>query len=251
MKAAAPQTALCVLFDVDGTLCDTSLVDDLCYRQAAAAALQITPEEADWSHAPHRTDSGIARWLWQRYRNRPPTREERVAVRRAFVRRLEEERLANPERFRCISGAPRFVEDLRRFNVRVGIGTGGWRPSAELKLAASGLDPALLHATADDHETRDEIFLLAWSRAMDGSARPATTLLIGDSICDVDTARRLGWRFLGIASDEARERLQEAGAVSIVPDYAGLDALQTIYSAEPPRRAEPLSPGTVGDASAP
>lgn len=247
MKAAAPEST-CVIFDVDGTLCDTSLVDDLCYRQAAAAALQITPEEADWSNAPDKSDSGIARWLWQRYRNRPPTREERDALRRAFVRRLEEERLVSPERFRCISGAPRFVEDLRRVNVRVGIGTGGWRPSAELKLAASGLDPVLLHATADDHEIRDEIFSLAWSRAMDGSAHPAATLLIGDSICDVDTARRLGWRFLGIASDEARERLQEAGAVSIIPSYAGLDALQTIYSAKPPRPGELLSPGTVGDA---
>jgi beta-phosphoglucomutase-like phosphatase (HAD superfamily) len=248
MKAAAP-VSTCVLFDVDGTLCDTSAVDDLCYRQAAAAALHITPEEADWSLAPHRTDSGIARWLWQRHRGRPPTQEERDDLRRAFVRRLEEERLADPGRLRCIPGAPRFVEDLRRVNVCVGIGTGGWRPSAELKLAASGLDPALLHATADDHETRDEIFLLAWSRAMDGSARPPTTLLIGDSICDVGTARRLGWSFLGIASGEARERLQGAGAVSIVPDYAGLDALQTVYSAEPPRPGELLSPGTVGDAS--
>jgi beta-phosphoglucomutase-like phosphatase (HAD superfamily) len=247
MKAAAPEST-CVLFDVDGTLCDTSAVDDLCYRQAAAAALQITPEEANWSLAPHRTDSGIARWLWQRHRGRPPTQEERDALRRVFVQRLEEERLTNLERFRCIPGAPRFFEDLRRMSVRVGIGTGGWRPSAELKLTAAGIDCGLLHATADDHETRIEIFHLAWSRGVKGSPRPMATVLIGDSIFDVDTARRLGWSFLGIASGEARERLQGAGAVSIVPDYAGLDALQTVYSAEPPRPAELLSPGTVADA---
>jgi phosphoglycolate phosphatase-like HAD superfamily hydrolase len=32
---------LCVIFDLDGTLCDTSDVDDECYQMAAAAALGV------------------------------------------------------------------------------------------------------------------------------------------------------------------------------------------------------------------
>src|SRR5919201_6095231 len=70
---ATGMTQLCVIFDLDGTLCDTNAVDDDCYRQAAAATLAVPPSEIDWTSAPHITDSGIAHWLWERLRGRVPT----------------------------------------------------------------------------------------------------------------------------------------------------------------------------------
>jgi hypothetical protein len=66
-------TQLCVIFDIDGTLCDTNAVDDECYRRAAAAVLDLPTSQIDWTDAPHITDSGIARWLWERLRGRAPT----------------------------------------------------------------------------------------------------------------------------------------------------------------------------------
>jgi phosphoglycolate phosphatase-like HAD superfamily hydrolase len=212
----------CVLFDVDGTLCDTDEVDGRCYREAAGVALGLPPEHIDWSEAPDRTDSGIARWLWTVFRKRAPTSEEQLLLRRDFVERLRSELLLRPSRFGCIPGAPRLVRELSDSGIPTGIGTGGWRPSAELKLTAAGLDASILHATADDHETRTAIFSLARLRTA-GTAWKGRTLLIGDSVWDVDTARRLEWGFLGVGSGAAAEALRSAGAARVIPDYQGID----------------------------
>jgi len=227
-------TQLCVIFDIDGTLCDTNAVDDECYRRAAAAVLDLPTSQIDWTDAPHITDSGIARWLWERLRGRAPTPQEVDRLRLDFLRRLEVERAAASHRFRPISAAPEFLDGLRRVDAVLGIGTGGWRVSAELKLTTAGLPTNLLYATADDAEARVEIFSLAWTRANADSGRPAATVLIGDSVWDVATARNLGWRFLGIGGGARATRLREAGAARVVADYARLDMLNAVQSAQLP-----------------
>ena len=227
-------TQLCVIFDIDGTLCDTNGVDDECYRRAAATTLDVPTSQIDWTRAPHRTDSGIARWLWERLRGRAPTPQEIDRLRLDFVQRLEVERAAASHRFRPIRAAPEFLDGLRRVGAVLGIGTGGWRVSAELKLTTAGLPTDLLYATADDAETRVEIFSLAWTRANADSSRPASTVLIGDSVWDVATARKLGWRFLGVSAGAGATRLREAGAAKVVPNYADLSALDALQSAQLP-----------------
>jgi phosphoglycolate phosphatase-like HAD superfamily hydrolase len=214
---------VCVLFDIDGTLCDTNEVDGLCYRHAAASALGVRPEEVDWSDAPHRSDSGIARWLWERFRSRPPTREEQASLRAEFVERLHDELRRRPSRFCSVPGAAELLHDLRGVKFAIGIGTGGWRASAELKLAAAGLDTTLLHATADDAEARAEIFSLAYRRVV-GTRPFLKVLLVGDAVSDVETARHMGWGFLGVGSGADADRLRDAGARTIVADYVPLDA---------------------------
>lgn len=228
-KSSDPDPApACVLFDLDGTLCDTGDVDDECYREAVASALEISPARVDWSDAPHRSDSGIARWLWERFRSRAPTAEEQAGLRIDFVSRLESALAAAPGRFRCISGAAEFLNELIRRHVALGIGTGGWRASAELKLAAAGLDVSLLHATADDSESRTGIFTLAKSRTIGARlTTPTRTLLVGDGIWDLRTARELGWEFLGIGVGEAAEKLRRAGAGEVVADYRAWDTLMS------------------------
>lgn len=237
--AANSMTQLCVIFDIDGTLCDTSDVDDLCYRYAAAAALEVSPSEIDWTDAPHHTDSGIARWLWERFRGRAPKREELDRFRQDFLRLLEVELIANGGGFLSVKAAPEFLDTLRRAGAAVGIGTGGWRPSAELKLTAAGIDTSLLYATADDAETRAEIFSLARSRAADSEGRRAT-VLVGDSTWDVITAQMLGWRFLGVGAGVAAARLRKAGARLVIPDYADLDAAVAIQRARVPLKRAAL-----------
>ena len=66
----------CVIFDIDGTLCDTNAVDDHCYRCAAAAALGIPAAQVDWTGVDEITDSAIARCLWLRHRTRAPNPDE-------------------------------------------------------------------------------------------------------------------------------------------------------------------------------
>jgi phosphoglycolate phosphatase-like HAD superfamily hydrolase len=226
-----------VIFDLDGTLCDTVEIDDDCYRETAAAALQVPTGDIDWSGAPHHTDSGIARWLWERFRSRPPTREEVEAFQRDFFLRLEARRLEDPRRFLPIEGALPFLNSLQQEGTTVGIGTGGWRVSAELKLAEARLDLGLLYATADDAETRVEVFSLAYARAVPTPQAPPDTVLVGDGVWDADAARRLGWRFVGVGAGAVAARLREAGAAEVVPNYLGLNATDALHRA----RIPPLS----------
>jgi phosphoglycolate phosphatase-like HAD superfamily hydrolase len=221
----------CVIFDIDGTLCDTIDVDDDCYRQAAGAALGVSAGQVDWTDAPHPTDSGIALWLWQRFRGRAPTPDELNHLQVDFLRRLEAERAADARRFQPVRAAPEFLDGLRGMGVTVGIGTGGWRRSAELKLRAADLPTHLLYATADDAEARVDIFSLAWTRATAGTTGCRPTVLIGDSVWDLATARQFAWAFVGLAAGAAAEQLRQAGSAIVVPDYADLDAHDILHRA--------------------
>ena len=65
-----------VIFDVDGTLCDTSSVDDECFCATASATLGTRIELSTWEDSPHITDLGIVEWLWLRLLGRTPARKE-------------------------------------------------------------------------------------------------------------------------------------------------------------------------------
>ena len=62
-----------VVFDIDGTLTDTNLVDGQCYWQADSEVLGLSKEQPDWSDFRDVTDLGIAADLCWRHLRRPPT----------------------------------------------------------------------------------------------------------------------------------------------------------------------------------
>ena len=55
-----------VIFDIDGTLCRTSQLDDDCWRLAALEVLGIASMSTDWNEYPHSTDESIASTLHER-----------------------------------------------------------------------------------------------------------------------------------------------------------------------------------------
>src|SRR5262245_56957997 len=97
-------TSRLVIFDVDGTLTDTTGVDNELYLDAMTRALAVPADRCDWTDAPHMTDSGIAIWVWTRIHGREPSQGELDAMRDYFIARLEEHRAQSPARFREIAG---------------------------------------------------------------------------------------------------------------------------------------------------
>jgi phosphoglycolate phosphatase-like HAD superfamily hydrolase len=221
MSARRDLSTAIVLFDIDGTLCDTSHVDDECYLAAVSEALGRDARALPWTDAPHRTDWGIMDFLWERVLGRPAEREERGRVRDAFVALLRAQLIAAPQRFRAIPGAPGMLRRLAEERIAAAVATGGWGPSARLKLEAAGLMHRAPLACADDSPDRAEIFALARARAAAGGrASFAEAILVGDGVWDAHTAARLGWRFLGVAAGAAAERLRGAGASDVVADFS-------------------------------
>jgi phosphoglycolate phosphatase-like HAD superfamily hydrolase len=214
------------IFDIDGTLTDTSAVDDECFTRAVGDVLGLDAGAHDWSSAPHVTDAGLLRWLADRHRGRPPSSGEADAVQRRFLELLRAALVATPDRFRPVPGAPTVLGAVRAAGWEVALATGGWEASARLKLAAIGLDPStLVLASASDAESRAEILHLAVHRATGGGEEPARVVSVGDGVWDVRAAVALGWPFVGIGTQAQADRLRLAGASTILPDLADVPAL--------------------------
>ncbi len=216
------------IFDIDGTLTDSTAVDDECYRDAVAEALGVDAALVDWTGALHVTDAGILRWLWSAHRSGEPSADDYERARSGFVTRIT--RALEADRARCvpIPGALEMLRALGRSGWCIAAATGGWGPSARLKLRVAGIElPHAVLACADDAETRVEIVSLARRRAEEYFGRSFERVVsIGDGVWDVAAARQLGLPFIGIASGERADRLRAVGAEVVLPDYADLRAFE-------------------------
>jgi phosphoglycolate phosphatase-like HAD superfamily hydrolase len=213
-----------VIFDVDGTLCNTTGVDDGCFRAAASALLGIPAQLSTWQDAPHITDLGIVEWLWTRHLGRLPTPQEIDAFGAQFEAALRGELQRAPERFAAILGASQLLARLEREERRFAFATGGWGKTARLKLQAAGLPVAPLLGSSDDSRDRLEIFSLAATRAATlWGTPPGQVVLVGDGTWDVRVAARLGWPFVGVGRGDRAARLRDEGANLVIPDFADCD----------------------------
>jgi phosphoglycolate phosphatase-like HAD superfamily hydrolase len=214
-------------------LTDTNAVDEECFLRAVADVLGLDAAGLRWSEAPHVTDSDLLRWLCQSYCGRPLREGEAEATIGRFLELLQRELRSAPERFRAMPGAPAVFGHLRETGWEVALATGGWEPSARLKLVAAGLaaeDLAL--ASASDAPTRPEILELAVRRTSDqrGGAF-ARIVAVGDAVWDLEAAAALGWPFVGVASGERATRLRAAGASIVLQDLADPQALRAALEA--------------------
>lgn len=213
-----------VIFDIDGTLCDTNAVDDECFVRACEAVFGIAGPDLDWAQAPQVTDAGISEWWCRQTRGRAPASGEAAAFLDRFLVGLRQALDEAPERFRPVRGAPELLPRLREVGWRVGVATGGWGQSARLKLAAAGLAEERVLACSDDTPDRVEIFRLAQQRALAAGPEGVTrTVLVGDAPWDVRVAHALGWPFVGVAAGPCADRLREAGAVDVIPDFLDVE----------------------------
>ena len=233
-----------VLFDIDGTLTRTNETDDRCFVIALTEALGAARVDPDWDRYPDVTDSGIAWTAFETHHRAPPSAEELRSLRERFVALLRQEFARDPDLCRAVPGAAAAVDGLaERRGYAVGLATGGWRESAELKLRRAGLwRPDLPFASASDARAREEIMLLAARRAAASGGVPCfeSIVYVGDGAWDLRAARRLGWGFLGIGAGDAGERLKRAGAQRVIADFSDVGVfLDAVAAAQSPAATSP------------
>lgn len=210
------------VFDIDGTLLDTSKVDGDCFVRALELEFDISQPDQKWEEFNNATDSGIIYELFQRTFSRPPGPEEVRAFVDRFVSLLKEAHARAPRLFREIEGAGRLLRYIiRTDDCRAALATGGWRASASFKLECAGISPAVLpFATAEDGLSREQIIRSCIKKAEDFyDGAFSKVVSIGDGLWDIKAARRLGLTFIGIG-DEAR--LSELGANYTVRDFRNI-----------------------------
>jgi phosphoglycolate phosphatase-like HAD superfamily hydrolase len=219
-----------VIFDVDGTLCETTAVDDECYIRACEEFFQIRVAELDWSASAEVTDTGVLHWFCEKLGKAPPSPADVERVRGRFLGLLEGAHARCPSLFAAKAGARALLPELLVTDRVVGIATGGWGKTARFKLRAAGLPESLLVASSDDSRSRVEIFRLAAERLAGGAGRPENVTLVGDGVWDVRVAKQLGFSFVGVAVDARADKLRAEGAEHVVPDFSDVARLTRLLA---------------------
>lgn len=216
-NAQSVRVRCCVLFDVDGTLVDSSAFEDAIFVGAIRDVLGPVSIRDDWGRYRHVTDGGVLDEICQ-------DNGVLLAGREPQIRRHFGELLATHLRASgpCppIAGAVRLLETLRqRADAGVGIATGGWAHSARMKLRSAGFDiDAVPLASADD--ARERVQIMRHARAqLPASER---TVYVGDREWDLCASEVLEWNFVGVGP-ALYGRCEHWMA-----DYTGADALSVL-----------------------
>src|SRR5438132_3662371 len=220
-----------VMFDIDGTLTETMKVDEERFVRSFAEVFGLTDIDADWSHYPHVTDSGIFHEVYAPRMGRLPTALDISRFRQRFIELLAAASSQFP--FAPGAGADRLLSRLASHGAyRVSLATGSWRDSARLKMASAGMcfddHPA---ASADDALERESIMELSRHRARERYGESfACTVYVGDGVWDARACRRVGIPFIGIGTGSRATRLSAEGAVCVFPDFSDADMfLRRVY----------------------
>src|SRR5262245_33705622 len=127
------------VFDLDGTLVDTNLVDNRCYERALCEVLALPSLDRSWNYR-HVSDTGIAIEAYTACFGRAPSDDELTRATARFLELLAEEHALDDAQFAPMAGAAAILAELPRRGWAVAIATGCWRRSAEFKLQVAGID---------------------------------------------------------------------------------------------------------------
>jgi phosphoglycolate phosphatase-like HAD superfamily hydrolase len=230
-----------VIFDIDGTLTQTSRVDEICFARAFMDTHGVDVVTEHWINYPHVSDSGVTQHLFQQYFGRDPQDHESNAIKRRLVDLLEEHHGIDRSYFEEI---PRAAETFNQVVESRGwakaLATGCWRPSAEMKLRAANIRyESVPGGFAEDGVARESIVGAAIRRSREEyqSEDFDRIVSVGDGVWDVRTAARLGLAFVGVGSGARAEMLRGAGAKHVIPDFEDADRFfLCLEEAEAPRQ---------------
>ena len=199
-----------ILFDIDGTLVDSTNFDGALFTKAVLDVLGIRVS-SDWNRYRNVTDSGILNQIIDEngLESERDQIHESVSTRFAVLtaRHLDQ----TPDAISEIIGSRAFLDSLRlKPDVLLGIATGGWRSTALMKLRAVGIETnGLGFASADDASSRIDIMKIAEAKVTDG-IQPSRRTYFGDGPWDLQASRVLGFEFIGIGKNvEALARFDD------------------------------------------
>jgi phosphoglycolate phosphatase-like HAD superfamily hydrolase len=216
-----------VIFDIDGTLTQTSHVDSICFARAFAESHQLKVDESDWADCPHVSDSAVLHHIFKQRLGRAPHSQDEDTIKNRLVSLLEEHRELDHAYFAEVPGARAMLGLLKlKSDWHRAIATGCWQKSAEMKLGAASIEyGGLPGGFAEDGISRESIVSAAISRSISHYQRQVFDRIvsIGDGVWDVQTASALGLAFIGIAGGERAAALARAGAKHVIPDFEDTD----------------------------
>jgi len=184
-----------VIFDIDGTLVDSSSFDGQLYIAAIRDVLGDVSMRADLHEYPNHTDTGILMEICKE--NGLSIVIVMPSVRQRFGK-LVTDYLSSGGECSPISGAICLLDRLIHSDeFQVGIATGGWGHTARMKLDQAGINYDGIPIVSSDVEY-ERIKIMEACRFRISS--PGNTVYVGDGEWDKRATEQLGWKFVGVGS---------------------------------------------------
>jgi phosphoglycolate phosphatase-like HAD superfamily hydrolase len=189
------------LFDIDGTLLTSGGAGEKALRLAMQDHFHID-EDLSGVEIAGRTDSGIARQLFQKH-HIEPTPGIMSAFHDAYLHRLAQQLPATSGRL--LPGILDLLDALKsKPTVSLALLTGNLSRGAKLKLTHYGVWHYFeFGAYADDHHIRNELGPVAAARAREKHGvefESARVFVLGDTPHDIDCGRAFGAKTVAIAT---------------------------------------------------
>jgi len=219
-----------IIFDIDGTLTNTTKVDDRCFIKAFNIVFGIDISNQNWSELKNITDWGITEEIILKHWERIPSEKEYENMISEFVALLHSEINKDKSQFQEVEGATKFIEFLRKkSNVTIGIATGGWAKSAELKLKSIEIDPKdFVFSNSNHFKTRENILSKTIKELKENTQNKIDRIIyFGDGTWDFLTCQNLNIDFVGIDIFE-NNKLKKMGAQIIFNNF---EQKELIYKA--------------------
>jgi phosphoglycolate phosphatase-like HAD superfamily hydrolase len=212
-----------IIFDIDGTLCDSDNIDDICFIQSFKDVLGVDIEDTNWDNYENITDSGITFQLFKEIYNRNPDEDEIRSLKARYEHLLWRSYKENPGSFREIDGSIKTFREINSMeDWSVGIGAGGWGAAARMKLRILKLDSLNIpFGCSDFHFSKVDIIksLIDEIGLKDKLKSFEKIIYVGDREYDFKSAKLLKIGFIGI--DFRRNGfLDKSGADKVAANYA-------------------------------
>jgi len=187
-----------VIFDIDGTIIDSTVEDDRIYRESVLQVLgdvRLRNRLTDYDPV---TDSGILLQILAD-NGLPADKGTIDPVMTTFFDRLQAH-IDAVGPFKALPGARSVIERIANSEKhRLAFATGGWRRSAMMKLSSAGFDiGAAPLATSDDAIRRADIMRIALSGLKEDCA---SVTYFGDGPWDERACHELNWSFQPVGPD--------------------------------------------------
>ncbi|HKX12634.1 MAG TPA: HAD family hydrolase, partial [bacterium] len=152
----------------------------------------------------------------------------------AYAAAMAEE-IPRSERFRLLPGVLQLLEVLQQRGLALlGLATGNFESTAGHKLRHAKLDQFFsFGGYGSDHAERPELTRVAVERGLQRLGRrvePEEILLVGDTVHDIDSGRKLGLTTVAVATGSTtRAALEAARADFVVDSFGCLEEILPIF----------------------
>ncbi len=218
-----------IVFDIDGTLTQTTQIDDHCFEQTFLELYQISLENNDWSKYPHVTDWGLSNSIINEHLGYFPTRQDIGIIKEYFLQLNIQFFEKNNKAIQEVKGANQFLQYLIKNKYPIALATGAWKELAEYKLNTSNIHyKNIPFATSNDHFSRKNILEIAIQKSNHFYNKTFQKMIyFGDGKWDAITCETLNIPLIGI-DVQKNDKLKKIGVPYIFNDYSNIENILKI-----------------------